>query len=194
MAKVVKKPAPPPADMYKAFTSFKDDFSKKMSKELLRDVNNDRTKVPKELQLSYSQQGQCLRIIDTDANNGNGIMVTVKYNDYEESVNDYIDKAYIRPMKGAPSGIGMGWQFSEAIADGTRQSGVWCRELEEFRESLSIQDRNRYFVYGEYLMKFHCFGENNGIPCIHQDQYEYATPEMIAAYERMTGHKVDIEL
>ena len=134
----------------------------------------------------YSQPAQALRIIDRE----NNIMITCKYNEWDEKEQDILDHVYIRPLettKKFGETKGNGWLYATAWADGgeiesvNRNDKNTPADLRDYLEGLGMQKRTYLSKYMDYLLDQHD-ESYNVIPCIHKEDYLYLNA---AAMERL---------
>lgn len=186
--KYSKEEAPPKANMFLAFKNLM-----KVSKDVRDDAwsianmygraNPDIQPAP---EFSYSQPAQALRIIDRE----NNIMITCKYNEWDEKEQDILDHVYIRPLettKKFGETKGNGWLYATAWADGgeiesvNRNDKNTPADLRDYLEGLGMQKRTYLSKYMDYLLDQHD-ESYNVIPCIHKEDYLYLNA---AAMERL---------
>lgn len=162
----------PPANMKKAF-----DILKSKAQDIIMDghryvnriVEYGGEPIPRpdfsKIEFSYYQATQSMTIKDRNIN----VMVTCKFNEREEGYG-LVDRTYIRPIDGAPKGIGVGWREKIGYADGAQVFSDKSPEAEAFIQSLPPYAREYTGHFADALLKIHT-DKDSGIPCTHEDEY-----------------------
>ncbi|MBR0540601.1 MAG: hypothetical protein IJK26_00120 [Clostridia bacterium] len=158
----------PPADMHKAFQTLINK-SKQIILEGYRYVNRmvdygappATPPDPSKIELSYYQPSQALVIKDRNIN----VMITCKYNVPMEGYG-LVDQTYIRPIDGAPQGIGIGYLDRIGYADGTQIVAVMNSKARELMKTYDGEAREYTGHFADALLTLHT-DEGSGIPRTH---------------------------
>lgn len=165
----------PPANMYKAF-----DVLRRDGADIIRSgyrYVNRKTDYgcpaaplpdPEKIFFSYFQPSQALMIEDKNIN----VRITCKYNCRLKGMENYglVDLTFIRPIDGAPQGIGNGYLSKIGFADGTQISDAAIftgdKKANEFIQSIEGNAREYTGHFEDALLHIHT-DEDSGIPRTH---------------------------